>query len=64
MTTPSAEPRASARRHLLLAVKIAVSIALLWFLFSRIDAGRLKIPDLPGVGFEAKANLFAVLETT
>src|SRR3954469_21490184 len=41
MTTPSAEPRASARRHLLLAVKIAVSIALLSFLFSRIDAGRL-----------------------
>jgi L-alanine-DL-glutamate epimerase-like enolase superfamily enzyme len=28
----------------------------------RIDGGRIKIPDLPGVGFEAKANLFAVLE--
>ena len=24
--------------------------------------GALKIPDIPGVGFEAKANLFAVLE--
>jgi len=29
----------------------------------RVDAGRVKIPDLPGAGFEAKANLFAVLET-
>ena len=28
----------------------------------RVDGGRVKIPDLPGVGFEAKANLFAVLE--
>jgi L-alanine-DL-glutamate epimerase-like enolase superfamily enzyme len=29
----------------------------------RVDAGRVKIPDAPGAGFEAKANLFAVLET-
>jgi L-alanine-DL-glutamate epimerase-like enolase superfamily enzyme len=29
----------------------------------RVDAGRVKIPDVPGVGFEAKANLCAVLET-
>jgi L-alanine-DL-glutamate epimerase-like enolase superfamily enzyme len=29
----------------------------------RVEAGRVKIPDLPGTGFEAKANLFAVLET-
>ncbi len=39
MTTP-AEPHA-ARRYVLLAIKIAVSIILLTFLFSRIDAGRL-----------------------
>ena len=30
---------------------------------ARIDGGRVKIPDAPGAGFEAKANLFAVLET-
>ncbi|HXU42541.1 MAG TPA: enolase C-terminal domain-like protein, partial [Burkholderiales bacterium] len=30
----------------------------------RVEAGRVRIPDLPGVGFEAKANLFAVLEAT
>jgi L-alanine-DL-glutamate epimerase-like enolase superfamily enzyme len=30
----------------------------------RVEAGRVKIPDLPGAGFEAKANLFAVLEKT
>lgn len=29
----------------------------------RVEAGRVKIPDVPGVGFEAKANLFAVMET-
>jgi glycosyltransferase 2 family protein len=40
MTTPSAEPHA-VRRHVLLALKIAVSIILLTFLFSKIDAGRL-----------------------
>ena len=39
MTRP-AEPHA-ARRHVLLAVKIAVSLALLTILFSRIDASRL-----------------------
>ena len=30
----------------------------------RVEAGRVRIPDVPGVGFEAKANLFAVLENT
>jgi uncharacterized membrane protein YbhN (UPF0104 family) len=40
MTTPSAEPHA-ARRSVLVAVKIAISLILLTFLFSRIDAGRL-----------------------
>jgi L-alanine-DL-glutamate epimerase-like enolase superfamily enzyme len=30
---------------------------------TRVEAGRVKIPDAPGAGFEAKANLFAVLET-
>ena len=30
----------------------------------RVDAGRVKIPDVPGAGFEARANLFAVLEKT
>ena len=40
MTTSTAEPHA-ARRHVLLAVKIAVSIMLLAFLFSRIDGERL-----------------------
>jgi L-alanine-DL-glutamate epimerase-like enolase superfamily enzyme len=30
----------------------------------RVDGGRVKIPDAPGVGFEAKANLLAVLEQT
>jgi L-alanine-DL-glutamate epimerase-like enolase superfamily enzyme len=30
----------------------------------RVDGGRVKIPDAPGAGFELKANLFAVLETT
>ena len=29
----------------------------------RVEAGSVKIPDVPGAGFEAKANLFAVLET-
>jgi len=29
----------------------------------RVDGGRVKIPDAPGVGFERKANLSAVLET-
>jgi L-alanine-DL-glutamate epimerase-like enolase superfamily enzyme len=29
----------------------------------RIDGGRVKIPDAPGVGYEAKANLFAVMES-
>ena len=28
----------------------------------RVQDGRVKIPDLPGVGYEAKANLFALLE--
>ena len=28
----------------------------------RVEAGRVKIPDIPGAGFEAKANLFEVLE--
>src|SRR5579864_9560801 len=51
MTTPSAEPpgpagrhpagQHPARRYVLLAVKIAVSIALLALLFSRIDVGSL-----------------------
>ena len=40
MPTTTAEPR-TARRHALLAVKIAVSVILLTILFSRIDAGRL-----------------------
>ncbi|HWI37469.1 MAG TPA: enolase C-terminal domain-like protein [Burkholderiales bacterium] len=31
---------------------------------ARVEAGRVKIPDVPGAGFEAKANLFAVLEKT
>lgn len=30
----------------------------------RIDAGRVTIPDVPGAGYEAKANLLAVLENT
>jgi L-alanine-DL-glutamate epimerase-like enolase superfamily enzyme len=30
----------------------------------RVDGGRVKIPDVPGAGYEAKANLFAVLEKT
>ena len=30
----------------------------------RVEGARVKIPDMPGVGFEAKANLFAVLEST
>jgi L-alanine-DL-glutamate epimerase-like enolase superfamily enzyme len=29
----------------------------------RVDGGGVKIPDAPGVGYEAKANLFAVLES-
>lgn len=29
----------------------------------RVDGGRVKIPDAPGVGFEAKANLLAVMES-
>jgi L-alanine-DL-glutamate epimerase-like enolase superfamily enzyme len=28
----------------------------------RVEGGRVRIPDIPGAGFEAKANLFAVLE--
>ena len=28
----------------------------------RVDGGRVTIPDVPGAGFEAKANLFAVLK--
>jgi L-alanine-DL-glutamate epimerase-like enolase superfamily enzyme len=28
----------------------------------RVDAGRVRIPDVPGVGFESKRNLFALLE--
>jgi uncharacterized membrane protein YbhN (UPF0104 family) len=40
MTNDSAEPR-GARRYLLLAVKLAVSVILLSILFSRIDASRL-----------------------
>jgi D(-)-tartrate dehydratase len=31
---------------------------------ARVSGGRLTIPDLPGVGYEAKANLFAILEST
>jgi L-alanine-DL-glutamate epimerase-like enolase superfamily enzyme len=30
----------------------------------RVDGGRVRIPDMPGAGFEAKANLLAVLEKT
>jgi len=30
----------------------------------RVQDGRVKIPDAPGAGYEAKANLFAVLEST
>jgi L-alanine-DL-glutamate epimerase-like enolase superfamily enzyme len=30
----------------------------------RVQDGRVKIPDAPGAGYEAKANLFAVLENT
>jgi L-alanine-DL-glutamate epimerase-like enolase superfamily enzyme len=30
----------------------------------RVDGGRVTIPDLPGAGYEAKANLFAILEST
>jgi hypothetical protein len=30
----------------------------------RIVGGRVTIPDLPGTGYEAKANLFAILEMT
>src|SRR5262245_21856398 len=50
MTTPAAEPRPqelrqkeqhSARRHVLMAVKISVSLVLLTILFSRIDRTRL-----------------------
>jgi len=40
MNNAAAEPH-PARRYLLLAVKLAVSIVLLTILFSRIDAGRL-----------------------
>jgi L-alanine-DL-glutamate epimerase-like enolase superfamily enzyme len=29
----------------------------------RIDGGRVKIPDAPGVGFECKSNLLAVMES-
>ena len=28
----------------------------------RVEAGRVKIPDAPGAGYEAKRNLFAILE--
>jgi D(-)-tartrate dehydratase len=30
----------------------------------RVDGGRVKIPELPGAGYERKANLFAILEKT
>lgn len=30
----------------------------------RVADGRVTIPDLPGVGYEAKANLFGILEST
>jgi hypothetical protein len=30
---------------------------------AHVEAGRVRIPDVPGAGYEAKANLFAVLET-
>ena len=30
----------------------------------RVNGGRVTIPDAPGAGYEAKANLFAILETT
>jgi hypothetical protein len=30
---------------------------------TRVDAGRVRIPDVPGAGYEAKANLFEVLES-
>src|SRR6185503_5388545 len=30
----------------------------------RVDGGRVRIPDVPGAGYERKANLFAVLERT
>jgi L-alanine-DL-glutamate epimerase-like enolase superfamily enzyme len=29
---------------------------------ARVDAGRVKIPDAPGAGYEAKRNLFEILE--
>jgi D(-)-tartrate dehydratase len=29
----------------------------------RIEDGRVRIPDVPGAGYEAKANLFEVLES-
>ena len=29
---------------------------------TRVKAGRMRIPDLPGTGFEGKANLYAVLQ--
>jgi hypothetical protein len=28
-----------------------------------VDSERVRIPDAPGVGYERKANLFAVLES-
>jgi glycosyltransferase 2 family protein len=34
-------PQSAGRRYGLMAFKLAVSVALLWFLFSRIDVGRL-----------------------
>jgi glycosyltransferase 2 family protein len=40
-TVQSETPQSPGRRYALLAFKLAVSIALLWFLFSRIDVGRL-----------------------
>jgi D(-)-tartrate dehydratase len=30
----------------------------------RVAGGRVTIPELPGAGYEAKANLFAILEST
>lgn len=30
----------------------------------RVDGGRVTIPDAPGAGYEAKSNLFAILEST
>ena len=37
----TAQPDNSTRRYLVVAIKLAVSLALLWLLFSRIDIGKL-----------------------